>query len=89
MPSLRSAAALPTVKYSVSRSWGPEWEHASVVVLGERHRSAMIATLDHRHFFVVRPRPLHSSRDPEPQCSLLEIREFSRPTGTLVRWPCC
>jgi uncharacterized protein len=29
---------------------------ASVVVLGERHHSEVIATLDHRHFSVVRPR---------------------------------
>ncbi len=29
---------------------------ASVVVLGERHHADAIATLDHRHFSVVRPR---------------------------------
>jgi hypothetical protein len=48
----------------------------------------MIATLDHRHFSVVRPQPLYSSRDPERRCPLLEIREFSRPAGPLVRWLC-
>ena len=29
---------------------------ASVIAVAERHRAAEIATLDHRHFHVVRPR---------------------------------